>query len=52
MTQSRYVYTTALYVLGKARRPVEALNVFNAMLVKCPRTLFILYMKEHKTKKN
>lgn len=28
----RYIYTTALNVLGKARRPVEALNVFNAML--------------------
>ncbi|KAJ8758774.1 hypothetical protein K2173_000495 [Erythroxylum novogranatense] len=27
----RYVYTTALNVLGKARRPVEALNVFDAM---------------------
>lgn len=29
----RYIYTTALDVLGKARRPVEALNVFHAMLV-------------------
>lgn len=28
----RYIYTTALDVLGKARRPVEALNVFHAML--------------------
>ncbi|GAV65605.1 PPR domain-containing protein/PPR_2 domain-containing protein [Cephalotus follicularis] len=27
----RYIYTTALGVLGKARRPVEALNVFHAM---------------------
>ncbi|KAM7263245.1 hypothetical protein ACFE04_000928 [Oxalis oulophora] len=27
----RKVYTTALDVLGKARRPVEALNVFHAM---------------------
>ncbi|KDP34857.1 hypothetical protein JCGZ_09145 [Jatropha curcas] len=27
----RDVYTTALYVLGKAQRPVEALNVFHAM---------------------
>ncbi|KAH9747626.1 pentatricopeptide repeat-containing protein [Citrus sinensis] len=27
----RYIYTTALYVLGKARRPVEALNVFLTM---------------------
>ncbi|XP_021912344.1 pentatricopeptide repeat-containing protein At1g30610, chloroplastic [Carica papaya] len=27
----RYIYTTALHVLGKARRPVEALNVFHAM---------------------
>ncbi|ERN07656.1 pentatricopeptide repeat-containing protein At1g30610, chloroplastic [Amborella trichopoda] len=29
--KSRYIYTTALDVLGKARRPVEALNVFHAM---------------------
>ncbi|KAM6551666.1 hypothetical protein CsatB_001474 [Cannabis sativa] len=29
--KTRFVYTTALHVLGKARRPVEALNVFNAM---------------------
>lgn len=28
----RYIYTAALDVLGKARRPVEALNVFYAML--------------------
>ncbi|XP_050367964.1 pentatricopeptide repeat-containing protein At1g30610, chloroplastic [Argentina anserina] len=28
----RYIYTTALDVLGKARRPVEALNVFQVML--------------------
>ena len=27
----RYVYTTLIVVLGKARRPVEALNVFHAM---------------------
>ncbi|XP_023000737.1 pentatricopeptide repeat-containing protein At1g30610, chloroplastic [Cucurbita maxima] len=27
----RFIYTTALDVLGKARRPVEALNVFHAM---------------------
>ncbi|KAF3450202.1 hypothetical protein FNV43_RR06282 [Rhamnella rubrinervis] len=27
----RFIYTTALDVLGKARRPVEALNVFRAM---------------------
>lgn len=27
----RYVYTAALDALGKARRPTEALNVFNAM---------------------
>uniref|UniRef100_A0A5B6Z6E5 Pentatricopeptide repeat-containing protein n=1 Tax=Davidia involucrata TaxID=16924 RepID=A0A5B6Z6E5_DAVIN len=27
----RYIYTAALDALGKARRPVEALNVFNAM---------------------
>ncbi|KAJ4975361.1 hypothetical protein NE237_000467 [Protea cynaroides] len=27
----RYIYTTALDVLGKAKRPVEALNVFRAM---------------------
>ncbi|XP_068656324.1 pentatricopeptide repeat-containing protein At1g30610, chloroplastic isoform X2 [Aristolochia californica] len=29
--KSRYIYTTVLNVLGKARRPVEALNVFHAM---------------------
>lgn len=29
----RYIYTTALDVLGKARRPVEAFNVFQVMLV-------------------
>ncbi|KAM1561535.1 hypothetical protein ACFX1Z_004649 [Malus domestica] len=28
----RYIYTTALDVLGKARRPVEELNIFHAML--------------------
>ncbi|GKV03902.1 hypothetical protein SLEP1_g16137 [Rubroshorea leprosula] len=27
----RYIYTTALHVLGKARRPVEALNIFHTM---------------------
>nr|TKR90915.1 hypothetical protein D5086_0000228600 [Populus alba] len=27
----RHVYTTALHVLGKAKRPVEALNLFHAM---------------------
>ncbi|MCD9637935.1 hypothetical protein HAX54_021486 [Datura stramonium] len=27
----RYIYTAALDVLGKARRPVEALNLFHAM---------------------
>ncbi|XP_047339308.1 pentatricopeptide repeat-containing protein At1g30610, chloroplastic [Impatiens glandulifera] len=27
----RHIYTTALNVLGKARRPVEAFNMFNAM---------------------
>ncbi|KAA8537083.1 hypothetical protein F0562_029561 [Nyssa sinensis] len=27
----RHIYTAALDVLGKARRPVEALNLFNAM---------------------
>ncbi|CAK7357382.1 unnamed protein product [Dovyalis caffra] len=27
----RHVYTTALHVLGKAKRPVEALNLFRAM---------------------
>ncbi|XP_031404821.1 pentatricopeptide repeat-containing protein At1g30610, chloroplastic [Punica granatum] len=27
----RHIYTAALDVLGKARRPVEALNVFNSM---------------------
>ncbi|CAH2034554.1 unnamed protein product [Thlaspi arvense] len=29
----RIIYTTALNVLGKSRRPVEALNVFHAMLL-------------------
>ncbi|KAL5716220.1 hypothetical protein ACHQM5_017942 [Ranunculus cassubicifolius] len=29
--RSRYIYTAALDVLGKAKRPVEALNVFHAM---------------------
>ncbi|XP_013587029.1 PREDICTED: pentatricopeptide repeat-containing protein At1g30610, chloroplastic [Brassica oleracea var. oleracea] len=29
----RIVYTTALNVLGKSRRPVEALNVFHAMML-------------------
>lgn len=29
--KSRFIYTTALDVLGKAKRPVEALNVFHAM---------------------
>ncbi|PON63654.1 Tetratricopeptide-like helical domain containing protein [Parasponia andersonii] len=29
--KTRFIYTTALHVLGKARRPVEALNVFNTM---------------------
>jgi len=29
--KGRYVYTTLITVLGKARRPVEALNVFHAM---------------------
>ncbi|ESQ33799.1 hypothetical protein EUTSA_v10006701mg [Eutrema salsugineum] len=29
----RIIYTTALNVLGKSRRPVEALNVFQAMLL-------------------
>ncbi|KAL5977063.1 hypothetical protein ACLOJK_021405 [Asimina triloba] len=29
--KSKYIYTTVLDVLGKARRPVEALNVFHAM---------------------
>lgn len=29
--KGRYVYTTLIAVLGKARRPVEALNVFHAM---------------------
>ncbi|GLJ24432.1 hypothetical protein SUGI_0466550 [Cryptomeria japonica] len=29
--KGRYVYTTLLAVLGKARRPIEALNVFHAM---------------------
>ncbi|KAL6201573.1 hypothetical protein ACLB2K_025286 [Fragaria x ananassa] len=28
----RYIYTTALDVLGKARRPVEAFNLFQVML--------------------
>ncbi|KAK8941699.1 Pentatricopeptide repeat-containing protein [Platanthera guangdongensis] len=30
--KSRYIYTTALDVLGKAKRPMEALNIFYAML--------------------
>ncbi|CAN8313717.1 unnamed protein product, partial [Cochlearia groenlandica] len=29
----RIIYTTALNVLGKSKRPVEALNVFHAMLL-------------------
>ncbi|KAF5198953.1 Pentatricopeptide repeat-containing protein [Thalictrum thalictroides] len=29
--KSRYIYTAVLDVLGKAKRPVEALNVFHAM---------------------
>ncbi|CAA7408954.1 unnamed protein product [Spirodela intermedia] len=29
--KSRYIYTTVLSVLGKAKRPVEALNVFYSM---------------------
>uniref|UniRef100_A0A1D1YMK8 Pentatricopeptide repeat-containing protein At1g30610, chloroplastic n=1 Tax=Anthurium amnicola TaxID=1678845 RepID=A0A1D1YMK8_9ARAE len=29
--KSRYIYTTVLSVLGKAKRPMEALNVFFAM---------------------
>ncbi|XP_031500237.1 pentatricopeptide repeat-containing protein At1g30610, chloroplastic [Nymphaea colorata] len=29
--KSRYIYTTVLSVLGKAGRPVEALNVFHSM---------------------
>ena len=29
----RFIYTTALDVLGKANRPVEALNVFHSMQV-------------------
>lgn len=29
----RIIYTTALNVLGKSRRPVEALNVFHAMML-------------------
>ncbi|CAL4955197.1 unnamed protein product [Urochloa decumbens] len=29
--KSRYIYTTVLDVLGKAKRPIEALNVFYAM---------------------
>ncbi|CAN6454772.1 unnamed protein product [Victoria cruziana] len=29
--KSRYIYTTVLSVLGKARRPAEALNVFHSM---------------------
>lgn len=29
--KSRYIYTTVLDVLGKARRPTEALNIFYAM---------------------
>ncbi|XP_042945473.1 pentatricopeptide repeat-containing protein At1g30610, chloroplastic [Carya illinoinensis] len=28
----RFIYTTALDVLGKAKRPVEALNIFHSML--------------------
>ncbi|KAM0930944.1 hypothetical protein ACQ4PT_000650 [Festuca glaucescens] len=31
--KSRYIYTTVLDVLGKAKRPFEALNVFYTMLV-------------------
>ncbi|KAJ1284743.1 hypothetical protein BS78_03G228400 [Paspalum vaginatum] len=31
--KSRYIYTTVLDVLGKAKRPVEALNVFYTMQV-------------------
>ncbi|KAJ3693554.1 hypothetical protein LUZ60_009034 [Juncus effusus] len=30
--KSRYIYTTVLDVLGKAKRPFEALNVFHSML--------------------
>ncbi|KAK7842585.1 protein nrt1/ ptr family 7.1 [Quercus suber] len=30
----RFIYTTALDVLGKANRPVEALNVFHSMQIK------------------
>ncbi|KAH7654422.1 TPR-like protein [Dioscorea alata] len=29
--KSRYIYTSVLDVLGKARRPIEALNVYNIM---------------------
>ncbi|PKA62106.1 Pentatricopeptide repeat-containing protein [Apostasia shenzhenica] len=29
--KSRYIYTTALSILGKAKRPMEALNIFHAM---------------------
>ncbi|XP_042403688.1 pentatricopeptide repeat-containing protein At1g30610, chloroplastic-like [Zingiber officinale] len=29
--KSRYVYTSVLDVLGKAKRPIEALNIFQAM---------------------
>ncbi|CAN1809841.1 Pentatricopeptide repeat-containing protein At1g30610, chloroplastic [Linum perenne] len=29
----RIIYTTALHVLGKAKRPVEALNLFHSMLM-------------------
>lgn len=31
--KARHIYTAALDALGKARRPIEALNVFHAMLV-------------------
>jgi len=31
--KSRYIYTTVLDVLGKAKRPIEALNVFYTMQV-------------------
>jgi pentatricopeptide repeat protein len=34
----RYIYTTALNVLGKANRPFEALNVFYSM-----RVLLLIY---------
>lgn len=30
---TRHIYTAALDALGKAKRPVEALNVFHAMMV-------------------